>query len=91
MVRSLSASLFVTLAFAVVWPRWCTSAAMVWGGGLLLSASPMAWPKIFGLNEAGDAAAVAIDRLRRWHCGFINAGMAALVLVLIIGDRRGFW
>ncbi|HNP58187.1 MAG TPA: ammonium transporter [Gordonia sp. (in: high G+C Gram-positive bacteria)] len=84
---------FVTwLAFAVVWATlvYFPLAHMVWGGGLLSASPDGLAAKIFGLNEAGDGAAVAPIDFAGGTVVHINAGMAALVLVLIIGARRGF-
>ena len=70
-------------AWAVFVPVWvtlvyCPLAYMVWGGGL------------FGAEGAiGQALGPAID-FAGGTVVHINAGVAALVLVLIIGNRKGF-
>ena len=68
-------SLFVPVWVTLV---YCPLAYMVWGGGL------------FGPDGAiGQALGHAID-FAGGTVVHINAGVAALVLVLIIGNRRGF-
>jgi Amt family ammonium transporter len=68
-------SLFVPVWVTLV---YCPLAYMVWGGGL------------FGPEGAiGKALGPAID-FAGGTVVHINAGVAALVLVLIIGNRRGF-
>ncbi|MEJ1194634.1 ammonium transporter [Arthrobacter sp. R4] len=70
-------------AWSVFVPVWvtlvyCPLAYMVWGGGL------------FGEEGAiGQALGPAID-FAGGTVVHINAGVAALILVLIIGNRRGF-
>jgi ammonium transporter, Amt family len=62
---------------------------MVWGGGLLSGSenSIAAW--IFGVDEEGAANVAPID-FAGGTVVHINAGMAALVLALLIGKRSGF-
>lgn len=66
--------------FVPVWVTlvYCPLAFMVWGGGLLTADGALG--SIFG--EAIDFAGGTVVH--------INAGLAALVLVLIIGTRKGF-
>ena len=80
------------LVFSGVWATlvYFPLAHMVWGGGLLSDAPNGLAAAMFGKNEAGDAAAVAPIDFAGGTVVHINAGMAALVLVLIIGARRGF-
>lgn len=66
--------------FVPVWVTlvYCPLAYMVWGGGL------------FGADGAiGQALGTAID-FAGGTVVHINAGVAALILVLIIGNRKGF-
>ncbi|MBW9205590.1 ammonium transporter [Mumia sp. zg.B53] len=74
-------------------PLWVTLAYfplahMVWGGGFLSGSADGLAAAIFGTTD-GAATIAPID-----YAGgtvvHINAGMAALVLVLLIGKRRGF-
>ncbi|MCL3860251.1 ammonium transporter [Actinotalea sp. K2] len=67
------------LVFAVLWVTFAffPMAHMVWGGGLLSGDGPFA-----GIAEPVDFAGGTVVH--------INAGVAALVLVLIIGKRKGF-
>ncbi|MDN4520632.1 ammonium transporter [Mycolicibacterium austroafricanum] len=62
---------------------------MVWGGGLLSNADSGIAAKIFGLNEDGTASVAPID-FAGGTVVHINAGMAALVLAILLGKRTGF-
>lgn len=83
------------LVFAGVWVTlvYFPLAHMVWGGGLLSGNERgfAAW--LFGTSTADDgitAATVAPIDFAGGTVVHINAGMAALMLVLLIGKRRGF-
>ncbi|QKT09100.1 ammonium transporter [Gordonia sp. X0973] len=80
------------LVFSGVWATlvYFPLSHMVWGGGLLSASPDGLAAKMFGKNEAGDAASVAPIDFAGGTVVHINAGMAALVVVLIIGARRGF-
>ncbi|MGH1564999.1 ammonium transporter [Mumia sp. DW29H23] len=80
-------------SWLVFMPLWVTLAYfplahMVWGGGFLSGSADGLAAKIFGTTD-GAATVAPID-----YAGgtvvHINAGVAALVLVLLIGKRRGF-
>ena len=62
---------------------------MVWGGGLLSGSenSIAAW--LFGVDEEGAANVAPID-FAGGTVVHINAGMAALVLAVLLGKRAGF-
>ncbi|MDR2508728.1 MAG: ammonium transporter [Candidatus Ancillula sp.] len=78
-------SLWITLVYSPV-------AHMVWGGGLLSSAQNSLTSLIFGGFGTGDdfTANVAPHDFAGGTVVHINAGIAALVIVLIIGKRKGF-
>ncbi|GAA3040903.1 ammonium transporter [Gordonia defluvii] len=80
------------LVFSAIWATlvYFPLAHMVWGGGVLSDSPNGLAAALFGKNQAGDAAAVAPIDFAGGTVVHINAGMAALVLVLIIGARRGF-
>jgi Amt family ammonium transporter len=68
-------------------------AHMVWGGGLLSGSEDGIAAKIFGTTDDGDGGLVAAVPPIDFAGGtvvHINAGMAALVLALIVGKRAGF-
>ncbi|MGE9807844.1 MULTISPECIES: ammonium transporter [unclassified Janibacter] len=73
--------LWVTLAYFPL-------AHMVWGGGLLSGAESGLSAKIFGATD-GVANILPID-FAGGTVVHINAGMAGLVLALIVGVRKGF-
>jgi Amt family ammonium transporter len=75
------AALWVTLAYFPM-------AHMVWGGGLLSAADGGLSAKLFGATD-GKADVVPID-FAGGTVVHINAGMAGLVLALIVGVRLGF-
>jgi Amt family ammonium transporter len=77
--------LWVTLAYFPL-------AHQIWGGGLL-SASPGGLAaRLFGVTGSGAAATAAVAPIdfAGGTVVHINAGMAGLVLVLIVGRRRRF-
>ncbi|CCH71851.1 ammonium transporter [Nostocoides australiense Ben110] len=73
--------LWVTLAYFPI-------AHMVWGGGLLSASESGLSARIFGSTD-GAADVVPID-FAGGTVVHINAGMAGLVLALIVGKRLGF-
>ncbi|MCV7153758.1 ammonium transporter [Mycolicibacterium pyrenivorans] len=62
---------------------------MVWGGGLLSGSEDGIAAKIFGVDEEGAANVSPID-FAGGTVVHINAGMAALVLAILLGKRNGF-
>ncbi len=64
-------------------------AHMVWGGGLLSGSEQGLAAKIFGVDEEGAANVAPID-FAGGTVVHINAGMAALVLAVLLGKRAGF-
>lgn len=82
------------LVFTGVWATlvYFPLAHMVWGGGLLSGAQTSFASWIFGTEEVdGDIVAkVAPIDFAGGTVVHINAGMAGLVLALIIGKRLGF-
>ncbi len=62
---------------------------MVWGGGLLSGSEDGIAAKLFGVDEEGAANVSPID-FAGGTVVHINAGMAALVLALLLGKRNGF-
>ncbi|MDV3127214.1 ammonium transporter [Mycobacterium sp. 21AC1] len=83
------------LVFAGVWVTlvYFPLSHMVWGGGLLSANARgfAAW--LFGTTTGDDGTATATVAPIDFAGGtvvHINAGMAALVLVLLIGKRAGF-
>jgi Amt family ammonium transporter len=79
------AALWVTLAYFPL-------AHMVWGGGLLSDSENGLAAKMFGtVTEDGEtSAAIAPIDFAGGTVVHINAGMAALILALIIGKSRSF-
>jgi Amt family ammonium transporter len=75
------AGIWVTLAYFPV-------AHMVWGGGLLSGSGTSLSALLFGSTD-GEANVVPID-FAGGTVVHINAGMAGLVLALVIGKRLGF-
>jgi Amt family ammonium transporter len=80
------------LAFGGVWVTlaYFPLAHMVWGGGLLSDAERGFASWIFGYDEEAGAANVAPIDFAGGTVVHINAGMAALVLALLLGKRVGF-
>ncbi len=83
------------LAFVGVWVTlaYFPLAHMVWGGGLLSHSDSGLAAMIFGTvddGEGGLTAAVAPVDFAGGTVVHLNAGMAALVLVLLIGKRLEF-
>jgi Amt family ammonium transporter len=75
------AGLWVTLAYFPI-------AHMVWGGGLLSGAEGGLAAAVYGVTD-GVANVVPID-FAGGTVVHINAGMAGLVLALVVGQRLGF-
>lgn len=82
------------MVFVAIWILLCYAplAHMVWGGGLLSGSADGIAAMIFGTTGTGDdlAAAVAPIDFAGGTVVHINAGMAGLVLALIVGPRLGF-
>ncbi|QCB52719.1 ammonium transporter [Rhodococcus sp. PAMC28707] len=83
------------LVFAGVWVTlaYFPLAHMVWGGGLLSGSENGFAAKIFGTTDDGDGGLVASVPPIDFAGGtvvHINAGIAGLILALIIGKRAGF-
>ncbi len=78
------------MVFSGLWVTlsYFTIAHMVWGGGLLSGAEGGLSAKIFGVAD-GVAKVVPID-FAGGTVVHINAGMAGLVLALVVGKRLGF-
>ncbi|MCV7321558.1 ammonium transporter [Mycolicibacterium confluentis] len=64
-------------------------AHMVWGGGLLSGSEKGIAAKLFGVDDEGAANVSPID-FAGGTVVHINAGMAALVLAILLGKRVGF-
>lgn len=62
---------------------------MVWGGGLLSGSESGIAAKLFGVDDEGVANVSPID-FAGGTVVHINAGMAALVLAILLGKRAGF-
>ncbi|KUI26910.1 ammonium transporter [Mycobacterium sp. GA-2829] len=80
------------LVFGGIWVTlvYFPLAHMVWGGGLLSGAENGFASWIFGYNADEGAANVPPIDFAGGTVVHINAGMAALVLALLIGKRAGF-
>jgi Amt family ammonium transporter len=78
------------LVFVAAWATFAyfPMAHMVWGGGLLSGAENGLAAKMFGVTDG--AATVAPIDFAGGTVVHINAGMAALILALIIGKRKDF-
>ena len=78
------------LVFAGLWVTFAyfPIAHMVWGGGLLSGAEDGLAAAVYGVTE-GVANVAPID-FAGGTVVHINAGMAALVLALVVGQRLGF-
>ncbi len=79
------------LAFGGIWVTlvYFPLSHMVWGGGLLSASDSGIAAKLFGVDEEGAANVAPID-FAGGTVVHINAGMAALVLALLLGKRAGF-
>lgn len=79
------------LVFGGIWVTlvYFPLAHMVWGGGLLSGAEGGIAAMIFGVDDEGAANVSPID-FAGGTVVHINAGMAALVLAVLLGKRRGF-
>jgi len=84
-------------SWLVFLPLWVTLAYfplahMVWGGGFLSGSVDGLAAMIFGTTGSGadETATVAPIDYAGGTVVHINAGIAALILVLLIGKRRGF-
>ncbi len=78
------------LVFSALWATivYFPLSHMVWGGGLLSGAEDGIAAKMFGATDgAADVAPIDFAGGTVVH---INAGMAALVLALVVGKRKGF-
>ncbi|MGW0158142.1 ammonium transporter [Mycobacterium sp. NPDC003323] len=62
---------------------------MVWGGGLLSGSDQGLAAMLFGVDDEGAANVAPID-FAGGTVVHINAGMAALVLAILLGKRAGF-
>jgi Amt family ammonium transporter len=79
------------LAFGGIWVTvvYFPLALMVWGGGLLSGSENSIAAKLFGVDEEGAANVAPID-FAGGTVVHINAGVAALVLAVLLGKRAGF-
>ncbi|NKY18924.1 ammonium transporter [Tsukamurella spumae] len=79
------------LVFTAVWTTivYLPLAHMVWGQGLLSGAKDGIAAKMFGVNADGTANVAPID-FAGGTVVHINAGIAGLVLAIIVGKRLGF-
>lgn len=79
------------MLFVLLWVTFAyfPMAHMVWGGGLLGGGEGSIAAGIFGLDADGVANVAPID-FAGGTVVHINAGMAALVIALLIGKRPGF-
>lgn len=77
--------LWVTLAYFPL-------AHQVWGGGLLSGSAQGLAARLFGVTGSGAAAAATVTPIdfAGGTVVHINAGMAGLVLALVVGRRVGF-
>ena len=83
------------MVFAGLWVTFAyfPLAHMVWGGGLLSGSADSIAAKLFGTVDDGEGGLTAAVHPIDFAGGtvvHINAGIAALVLALIIGKRAGF-
>lgn len=82
------------ILFVAIWITfvYCPMAHMVWGGGILSDAQNSITSLIFGGQNASNVwvANVSPHDFAGGTVVHINAGMAALVTILIIGKRKGF-
>ncbi|MGB3484226.1 MAG: ammonium transporter [Mycobacterium sp.] len=80
------------LLFSGVWVTlvYFPLAHMVWGGGLLSGAESSFASWIFGYDSVAEEANVPPIDFAGGTVVHINAGIAALVLAIVIGKRAGF-
>ncbi|VEG53549.1 ammonium transporter [Mycolicibacterium aurum] len=79
------------LVFGAIWVTlvYFPLSHMVWGGGLLSGSESGLAAKLFGVDDEGVANVSPID-FAGGTVVHINAGMAALVLAILLGKRAGF-
>ncbi|WP_026075497.1 ammonium transporter [Cellulomonas massiliensis] len=79
------------LVFVALWVTvaYFPMAHMVWGGGALSGAEGSIARALFGTDADGNAVTAPID-FAGGTVVHINAGIAGLVLALIVGRRKGF-
>ncbi len=79
------------LLFGGIWVTlvYFPLAHMVWGGGLLSGSESGIAAKLFGVDDEGVANVAPID-FAGGTVVHINAGMAALVLAILLGTRNSF-
>ncbi|KWX66579.1 ammonium transporter [Mycobacterium sp. NAZ190054] len=79
------------LVFGGIWVTlvYLPLSHMVWGGGLLSGSEDGIAAKLFGVDDEGAANVSPID-FAGGTVVHINAGMAALVLAILLGKRTGF-
>ena len=79
------------LAFGGIWVTlvYFPLAHMVWGGGLLSGSDKGIAAMLFGVDDEGAANVAPID-FAGGTVVHINAGMAGLVLAILLGKRMGF-
>jgi ammonium transporter, Amt family len=79
------------LVFGGIWVTlvYFPLAHMVWGGGLLSGSDKGIAAMLFGVDDEGAANVAPID-FAGGTVVHINAGMAALVLAVLLGKRVGF-
>ena len=79
------------LVLSVVWVSlvYFPLAHMVWGGGLLSGSVDGLSAKLFGLNADGTAAAVSPMDFAGGTVVHIDAGVAGIVLAMLLGKRKG--
>ncbi|SDS66800.1 ammonium transporter [Paraoerskovia marina] len=82
------------MIFTAIWVTVCyfPLAHMVWGGGFLSGSADGLAAMVFGTTGTGadEVASVAPIDFAGGTVVHINAGIAALVLAIIIGKRKGF-
>ncbi|MDO1483190.1 ammonium transporter AmtB [Rhodococcus rhodochrous] len=82
------------MAFAAIWVTcaYFPLAHMVWGGGLLSGSEDSIAAAMFGTVEDGGEVSAAVEPIdfAGGTVVHINAGIAALVLAVVIGKRAGF-
>ncbi|WP_396904786.1 ammonium transporter [Mycolicibacterium phlei] len=80
------------LVFGALWATFVyfPLAHMVWGGGLLSGGENSIASWLFGYDAEAESANVAPIDFAGGTVVHINAGMAALVLAILLGKRAGF-